>query len=215
MSSSKTKKTTKTASSRGGASLILGYSIFWLLVFYLAYRYFNRKKKDTSEEYFGNVHAEREAYLQAVNSSTEVDENTLRRLLLRRAMTDIRRLWKLQADRESIYSLMRSSALEESVWQSFKAAESGIQQEILRVQAEAETFKEGWSETILKEAVLLCQREDTLNALMKDKEREEKKKSKTITATQTVKTTPSPIESSVTSSKSTVKVIDEKDDNSP
>jgi translocation protein SEC66 len=159
------------------------------------------------------VHAERTAYLQAVNSASEVDENTLRRLLLRRAMTDIRRLWKLQADRESIYSLMRSGALEESVWQSYKAAETGIQREIYEVQAEAETFKEGWSESILKEAVVLCQREDTLSTLLKEKEKEEKKKSKTILAPS--KPTPSPIDSSVvSSSKSSVKVTEEKDDNS-
>jgi hypothetical protein len=209
-SSAKNPKKTAKASARGG-TIILGYSIFFVLMLFLVYRYFYKKKKDISEEYFG-INVERTAYLQAVNSNPPVEEETLRRLLLRRGMTAVRRLWKLQADRDSIYSLMREGAVGESVWQSFKSAETGIQREIYEIQAEAETFKEGWSDGILKEAVILCQREDTLNTLLKDKEKEEKKKLKSEAATS--KAT-SPIESAISSNtKSSVQIIEEKDDSS-
>lgn len=73
---------------------------------------------------------------------------------------------------------MRSGAIEESVWQDFKAAENGMQREIYAVQAEAETFKPGWSEGILREAVELCRKEDALNLFLKEHKRQEKKDKK-------------------------------------
>lgn len=164
----------------GGTALILGYSCFWLLVFYLVFRYFhNKRKRDDGDAYFG-PHKERIAYLEACQSSA-ADEDALRKLLLRRCMTDVRRLWKLQNDRESVYSLMRSGAIEEKVWQDFKAAETGMQKEIYAVQAEAETFKEGWSENIIREAAELCRKEDALNMLLKEKKKQERKSSKSVT----------------------------------
>lgn len=160
----------------GGTALILGYSCFWLLVFYLVFRYFHRKKRgDEGDAYFG-PHKERLAYLEAVKKGEE--ESNLRKLLLRRGMTDVRRLWKLQSDRESVYSLMRSGAIEEKVWQDFKAAETGMQKEIYAMQAEAETFKEGWSDTVIREAADLCRKEDALNMLLKETKKTEKKKAK-------------------------------------
>lgn len=71
---------------------------------------------------------------------------------------------------------MRSGAIEERVWQDFKAAETGMQKEIYAVQAEAETFREGWSENIIREAAELCRKEDALNKLLKDKRKEDRKK---------------------------------------
>lgn len=158
----------------GGTALIFGYSCFWLIAFYLVFRYFhNKKKREDGDAYFG-PHKEKIAYLEAVRDEM-TEEDVLRKLLLRRCMTNVRRLWKLQSDRESVYSLMRSGAIEEKVWQDFKAAENGMQKEIYAVQAEAETFKEGWSENIIREAAELCRKEDALSMLIKQSKKEEKK----------------------------------------
>lgn len=139
-----------------------------------------------SDAWFG-PHREREAYeslLMQVQDSQQqqhsspdgVDEKSpaanpvdleesLRKLLLRRAMTDLKRAWQLQEEKDSVYKLMRSAAISESMWEEFKEAENALQLEIYDLQAEAETFKPGWGAEILKDAAALVKRERELQAM--------------------------------------------------
>ena len=172
----------------GGTTLTIGYFTVWLIFIYAIYRFFKKRGADP-DGYFG-VHRERIAYRKAVAAAPE-DPSTeeleqLRKLLIRRVMENVRRIWKMQNDRESIYALMRSGAIEEQLWKDFKAAEADMQLEIYDVQAEAETFKEGWSTSIIRDAAELCRKEESLLKLLKESKKKEKKlvKSKAKTESQ-------------------------------
>lgn len=140
----------------------------------------------TEEGYFG-ANKERAAYLDALKQLDrlgDIDEEgaaykeqleLCRKALVRRAMTCVRRLWKLHADKDSVYALMRAGSIDEHVWQEFKAAEQHLQVEIYDIQAESETFREGWSGNVLREAAELCRKEDHLNEVLKSTMREQRK----------------------------------------
>ena len=132
--------------------------------------YFIGKKQ---KDWFGK-HNEREAY-EALLRSDPTNEESLRKALLRRAMTDIRRLWNIHEEKDSVYNLMRSGAISEEMWGEFKQSENELNLELYDLQAEAETFKEGWSESILKEAAELVKREEMIGKLKKARELEDKK----------------------------------------
>ena len=137
---------------RAGWKLFAGYLVVWLvllLVFKKIYTSWRASRlKNRRNKWFGR-HAEREAYEEAVAAAarnpTPGDEETLRKALLRRAMTDVRRFVQLNSEKESLYNLMRSGAVSEEMWNEFKEAENEMQLELFDLQAEAETFKEGRS----------------------------------------------------------------------
>lgn len=104
------------------------------------------------------------------------NEEALKKALVRRCMTDVRRLMKLQEERDSVMSLSRSGAISEEMLSNFKLAEKELELELFEVQAEAETFKEGWSQEIVRDSVRLSKIEDELVEVKRRKEREERRK---------------------------------------
>jgi translocation protein SEC66 len=145
----------------GGFRLFGAYFATWLVVLLLAKKIYNtwysNKVASRRSKWFGG-HPERDAYEAAVKelgallddpktpltAEAEKDgEERLRKLLLRRAMTDFRRILQINGEKESLYNLMRSGALSEEMWNEFKEAESEMQVELFDLQAEAETFKQG------------------------------------------------------------------------
>lgn len=142
------------------------YLIGWviiLVIFKLAYNRYQRQKQLTKKKWYP-THPEKEAYEELIAKGEE-DEEVLRKALLRRAMTDLKRVWELQEEKEALHKLTRSGAIPESMWNSYKDADHDMQLEIYDLQAEAETFKPGWSQSILKEAAQLVQRERELQML--------------------------------------------------
>lgn len=142
------------------------YLIGWLVIlviFKMAYNRYQRKKLVNKKKWFPE-HPEKEAY-EALITNGEENEEVLRKALLRRAMTDVKRVWELQEEKEALQKLTRSGAIPESMLNSYKDADHDMQLEIFDLQAEAETFKPGWSETILKESAQLVQRERELKML--------------------------------------------------
>lgn len=149
------------------------YLIGWLIIlviFKLAYNRYQRQKQAAKKKWYP-VHPEKEAY-EALITNGEENEEVLRKALLRRAMTDIKRVWELQEEKEALHKLTRSGAIPESMWNSYKDADHDMQLEIYDLQAEAETFKPGWSQLILKEAAQLVQRERELHMLREQINRE-------------------------------------------
>jgi hypothetical protein len=155
----------------------------------------------TEESYFG-LNKERHTYVESVRilDKLEGDDGDgndgkskayreqleqCRKALMRRAMTCVRRLWKLHADRDSVYALMRAGSIDEVVWQQFKAAENHLQMEIYDIQAESETFKDGWSQAILREAAELCRKEDQLTEMLKTVNKRQQKQPKPAPSTAT------------------------------
>lgn len=142
------------------------YLIGWviiLVIFKLAYNRYQRKKEATKKKWYPE-HPEKDAY-EALITKGEENEEVLRKALLRRAMTDVKRVWELQEEKEALHKLTRSGAIPESMWNSYKDADHDMQLEIYDLQAEAETFKPGWSQSILKESAQLVQRERELQVL--------------------------------------------------
>lgn len=142
------------------------YLIGWLIilvVFKLAYNRYQRQKQVSKKKWYP-THPEKEAY-EALITNGEENEEVLRKALLRRAMTDVKRVWELQEEKEALHKLTRSGAIPESMLNSYKDADHDMQLEIFDLQAEAETFKPGWSQTILKESAQLVQRERELHML--------------------------------------------------
>lgn len=142
------------------------YLIGWviiLVIFKLAYNRYQRQRQLSKKKWYPN-HPEKEAYEELVAKGEE-NEEVLRKALLRRAMTDLKRVWELQEEKEALHKLTRSGAIPESMWNSYKDADHDMQLEIYDLQAEAETFKPGWSQTILKESSQLVQRERELQML--------------------------------------------------
>jgi hypothetical protein len=150
----------------GGWVLAGTYLIGWLIflvIFKVVYTRYHRQKQNGKKKWYPQ-HPEKEAYEELVAKGEE-NEDLLRKALLRRAMTDIRRVWELQEEKESLHKLTRSGVIPESMWNSYKDADHDMQLEIYDLQAEAETFKPGWSQTILKESAQLIQRERELKFL--------------------------------------------------
>lgn len=127
---------------------------------------------ESQHGWFGK-NPDKEAYEELLRTDPD-NEEALRKALMRRAITDMRRLMELNDEKESIYNLMRTGAISESMWADFKTAENDLQLELFDVQAEAETFKKDWSQAILKEAAMLLQKERELVEMKKAKEAEEK-----------------------------------------
>lgn len=156
----------KIANARDGWILAGTYLIGWLVIlviFKLAYNRYQHQKQLGKKKWYP-VHPEKDAYEELVAKGEE-NEEILRKALLRRAMTDVRRVWELQEEKEALHKLTRSGSIPESMFNSYKDADHDMQLEIYDLQAEAETFKPGWSQLILKEAAQLVQRERELQAL--------------------------------------------------
>lgn len=132
-----------------------------------------------SNAWFG-PHKEREAYESllakfdenstdggstASTSESNVTEDALRKALLRRAMTDLRRAWQLRDEHDSIHKLMLSGSISEEMWAEFKEADAAMQLEWFDLQAEAETFRAGWGKEIMRDAAGLIRRENELVAM--------------------------------------------------
>lgn len=130
----------------GGFKLFGAYLISWLVILIVFKKLYDLylSRKRYAFKWFGG-HPERDAYEEALGSTEENSEGEekLRKLLLRRAMTDVRRLLQISNEKESLYNLMRSGALAEDMWADFKDAENEMQLEVFDLQAEAETFKQG------------------------------------------------------------------------
>lgn len=136
---------------RGGLMLFAAYLLSWLIIIYVSKRiyssWYRRQTEARRNRWFGG-HPEKDAYETALalpegSGDQMIDEEKLRKLLLRRAMADFRRVLQLNQEKESLYNLMRSGAVSEDMWNNFKEAENDMQIEIFDLQAEAETFKQG------------------------------------------------------------------------
>ncbi|CAG8532258.1 1352_t:CDS:2 [Cetraspora pellucida] len=98
-------------------------------------------------------HTTKDAYISLLQQkSPPATELQLKAALLRRAMTDVDRMIKLSEDRFALVSLVQKGLVGEELWNSFLKAEQELQQDLMDVTAEADTFKEDWGQTILQTA---------------------------------------------------------------
>lgn len=152
----------------------LGIFVMLWVVMIIAFKLYTRSRGRKRGGWFGE-NQEKVAYERLLADNPD-NEDALKRALMRRCITDVRRLMSLQEERESIMSLSRAGALSEDMLLSFKEAEKELELELFEVQAEAETFKNGWGEDIVRDSVRLMKIEDEVMEVKRRKEKEDRKK---------------------------------------
>lgn len=165
----------KRQATGGGNVLALAYLVIWVVILVVFKKVYTKylSKSGRKKSWFGK-HSERDAYESLLQTDPDNDE-MLRKALVKRAMSDIRRMRTLAEEKDSVYNLMRAGSISEEMWTEFKQAEQELTLEIYDLQAEAETFKRGWADNVLKEAAELVDKEDALRMLMQKKDQEEKR----------------------------------------
>ncbi|KAG9283957.1 hypothetical protein G9A89_005464 [Geosiphon pyriformis] len=163
------------------SSLILAFGyIGGMLLVMSTFSYFWRRRKnaDSSYEPWFAENRDRDIYISLIQKTDPpADELLLRSALLRRAMTDYQRLSKLREDKQALLNLVQRGAVGDDLWTILMDAEKELEQELMDVVSEANTFTENWGQFIFQNAseMVKHQRIKDLKREMKElKEKEEK-----------------------------------------
>lgn len=116
------------------------------------------------------INTQKEEYIALLNCEPAVPEFHLRAALLRRAMEAVRRLVQIQQEKPALQQLMKTGSIGDDLWQEFSTAEQEITAELQEIAMEANTFKEGWGQTIFSTAAQMLEHEKQkqLQAEMKE-----------------------------------------------
>lgn len=102
---------------------------------------------------------QKEEYIALLNCEPAVPEYHLRAALLRRAMEAVRRLVQVQQEKPALQQLMKTGSIGDDLWREFSAAEQEITAELQEIAMEANTFKDGWGQTIFSTAAQMLEHE--------------------------------------------------------
>jgi translocation protein SEC66 len=106
----------------------------------------------TFDPYFES-HPERDAYVTLIQiTDPPVLDATLKAALVRRAMTDVTRVIRLREDKPALQNLLQKGSIGDDLWNSMLAAERELEAEIMEVVSEANSFVEGWGQSIFQTA---------------------------------------------------------------
>ncbi|KAF9383114.1 translocation protein S66 [Mortierella sp. AD011] len=144
----------------------------WLAVIYIGgwilsmriFGYFWKNRKlaiNDAEPWFGE-HVARNQYVALLQQEEpEASENQLTAALLRRAMEDVIRVLSMREDKQVLANLVKQGIVGDDIWTQFTLSEKELEAEIMAVIEEANTFKEGWGQTILQTASEMVAHEKT------------------------------------------------------
>lgn len=156
----------------GGVELGIFISLWVVMI--VAFKLYTRSRNRKRASWFGE-NQEKTIYERLLQEDPD-NEDVLKRALMRRCITDVRRLMSLQEEHDSVVNLGRAGALSEEMLISFKEAEKELELELFEVQAEAETFKTGWGDDIVRDSMRLMKIENEVMEVKRRKEKEDKKK---------------------------------------
>ncbi|KAF9164779.1 translocation protein S66 [Actinomortierella ambigua] len=164
------------------ASIVLAivYIGGWILSMRI-FGYFWKRRKlaiNFAEPWFPE-HVPRNQYIALLQQSEpEASEVQLTAALLRRAMEDVVRVLSMREDKQILANLVKQGTLGEDIWTQFTLAEKELEAEVMDVIAEANTFKEGWGQSILQTASEMVMHEKTkqLQKEMKTQREDETRK---------------------------------------
>ncbi|KAJ3043671.1 translocation protein S66 [Rhizophlyctis rosea] len=116
----------------------------------------SRQNKDLTAktEYFAR-HLAKLQYDELSEMFSPEEPNGLKLLttaLMKRAMTDVQRAWKIRDEKPALQGLVKNGVVGEDLWENLTKAEQELEVEVQDVQAEAELYKEGWGQAIFQEA---------------------------------------------------------------
>ncbi|KAF9347511.1 translocation protein S66, partial [Mortierella sp. NVP85] len=138
-------------------------SSVWLAVIYIGgwilsmriFGYFWKNRKlaiNDAEPWFGE-HVSRNQYIALLQQTEpEATDNQLMAALLRRAMEDVTRVLSMREDKAVLANLVKQGSVGDDIWTQFTLSERELDAEVRALIEEAETFKDGWSQTILQTA---------------------------------------------------------------
>ncbi|KAG0208297.1 translocation protein S66 [Mortierella sp. GBA30] len=144
----------------------------WLAIIYIGgwilsmrvFGYFWKNRKlaiNDAEPWFGE-HVSRNQYIALLQQTEpEATDTQLTAALLRRAMEDVTRVLAMREDKQVLANLVKQGTVGDDIWAQFSLAEKEIEAEIMAVIEEANTFKEGWGQTILQTASEMVAHEKT------------------------------------------------------
>ncbi|KAG0354692.1 Sec62/63 complex, subunit Sec66 [Gamsiella multidivaricata] len=144
----------------------------WLAIIYIGgwilsmrvFGYFWKNRKlaiNDAEPWFGE-HVARNQYIALLQQTEpEATEPQLTAALLRRAMEDVVRVLSMREDKQVLANLVKQGTVGDDIWTQFTLSEKELEAEIMAVIEEANTFKEGWGQTILQTASEMVMHEKT------------------------------------------------------
>jgi translocation protein SEC66 len=74
-------------------------------------------------------------------------------------MEGVRRLVQVQQEKPALQQLMRMGSVGDDLWTEFTVAEQDIMNELQAIASEANTYKEGWGQTIFSTAAQMLEHE--------------------------------------------------------
>ncbi|KAJ9068891.1 Translocation protein S66 [Entomophthora muscae] len=137
-----------------GYGLVTTYLVGWIVVFGSFVFFYHRNKALAAskiEPWFKECKS-KELYIKLLQVDPPVDEHLLKAALLRRAMAVVERVLKMREQKPPLTTLLKNGSIGEEVWNSFCLAESALEEEVIEVMQEADTFNEGWGQTIYQTA---------------------------------------------------------------
>ncbi|KAK4513669.1 uncharacterized protein ATC70_005673 [Mucor velutinosus] len=137
-------------------TVYLGGCIAAMSAFSYVYR---RATMLQSMEAWFPINTQKEEYIALLNCEPSVPEHHLRAALLRRAMEAVRRLVQVQQEKPALQQLMKTGSIGDDLWREFTAAEQEITAELQEIAMEANTFKEGWGQTVFSTAAQMLEHE--------------------------------------------------------
>jgi len=131
----------------------LAYVVFLFGSLFLFSKYYRRRKsvQEDHEPWFP-PQVERDIYYSLLSLQTPPANFILTAALLRRAMTDIKRMWVLRESKQALQILLQRGQIGDDLWTRFIETEKEMEAEIVEVVEEANVFKEGWGAQIFNQA---------------------------------------------------------------
>ncbi|KAG0091941.1 translocation protein S66 [Podila epicladia] len=146
----------------GSVLLAITYIGGWILSMRIfGYFWKNRKLAINDAEPWFPEHVARNQYIALLQAEPEASDNQLMAALLRRAMEDVVRVLSMREDKQVLANLVKQGTLGDDIWTQFTLSEKELEAEIMAVIEEANTFKEGWGQTILQTASEMVMHEKT------------------------------------------------------
>ncbi|KAF9317785.1 translocation protein S66 [Podila horticola] len=160
----------------GSASvwLAIGYIGGWILSMRI-FGYFWKNRKlaiSDAEPWFPENLAKKDYITLLQQTEPEATDEQLMKALLLRAKEDVVRVLSMREDKQVLSRLVKQGTVGDDIWTEFTLSEKELESEIMAVIEEANTFKNGWGQTILQSASEMVMRERQQQV---EKEMQEKK----------------------------------------
>jgi translocation protein SEC66 len=118
------------------------------------------EEKRSFEPWFP-AHPARDIYITLLSADPSVPESMLKSALLVRATADVKRIWRIKEDKQTLNGLHERGLVGDDTMARFAAAEKELEAEIVDVVSEANTFRPGWGAMIFATASEMAHAEKT------------------------------------------------------